>query len=59
MSKSRPHFIRKRKSPHGAAASVAGHGGKISVSAAAERGTIFEFELPAAERQRASQNLAA
>ena len=35
------------------------HGGKIWVSAAAGRGAIFQFELPAAESRPTSQNLAA
>jgi signal transduction histidine kinase len=38
---------------------IENHGGKISVAAAAERGTIFQFELPEADVAAPRQHLAA
>jgi signal transduction histidine kinase len=38
---------------------IENHGGKIWVSAAASRGAVFQFELPAAESRPTSQDLAA
>lgn len=38
---------------------IENHGGRIWVSAAAGRGTVFHFELPAAESRSGSQDLAA
>jgi signal transduction histidine kinase len=38
---------------------IENHGGRIWVSAAAGRGAVFQFELPAAESRMTSQDLAA